>query len=282
MGKKEYSAGQTRQKPSDPRRDQELTLNLYALHDWDTELKTKFGAFPILEPDAAARNNEGYGIYFTPNDFAGARKKENITQINSWIADIDAGTKPEQMTRIDKLIMRPSMIIESKRGYHLYWQAADATLENYRIVQEGIIEKTGADAAVKDPARLMRTPGYWHKKDKDNPFLIKTIFRSDDKYTEKEMLYAFERKKLVHKTNYNFDRNADKSKMLDPANWNRIFFLDKLTNGNRNNEFCRIVLWLRDSGFPAETIRETIFEMNRRITNPLEENEIESLLKGKI
>ncbi len=257
-------------------------MNLYALHDWDTDLKTKFGAFPVLETEAAARNSGGYGIYFTPNDFTGARKKENIVKINYWMADIDAGTKMEQMGRIDKLILRPSMIIESKRGYHLYWQAVEATLEHYRTVQEGIIEKTGADAAVKDPARLMRAPGYWHKKDKDNPFLIKIVFQSDDQYTEKEMLYAFEHKKPIHKMNYNFDRNADKSEMLDPANWNRIFFLNRLVNGNRNNEFCRITLWLIDVGFPAGTVRETIFEMNRRITNPLEEHEIESLLKGKI
>ncbi|MEK7140289.1 MAG: hypothetical protein AAB815_00735, partial [Patescibacteria group bacterium] len=208
-------------------------------------------------------------------------KKENITRINYWMADIDAGTKPEQMARIDKLILKPSRVIESKRGYHLYWAAVDATLENYRTIQEGIIQKTGADTAVKDPARLMRAPGYYHMKNKDDPFLVRIAFQSADTYTEKEMLYAFGYKKSIHKTNYNFDRNADKSEMLDPVNWNRIFKLDRLTNGNRNNELCRITLWLRDSGFPSATIKETIFEMNRRIATPLPEHEIESLLKGK-
>lgn len=253
-------------------------MNLYALHDWDPELKAKFGAFPVPEPEAESRNREGYGIYFTPNDFAGTRKKENITRINYWMADIDAGTKPEQMARIDKLILRPSKIIESKRGYHLYWAAGGATLENYRTIQEGIIEKIGADAAVKDPARLMRAPGFYHMKNKDDPFLVRIVFQSGDKYTEKEMLYAFPKKKLV-RMNYVFDRNLDKSEMLDPANWNRIFHLDRLTNGNRNNELFRISMWLHDTGFSASTIRKTVFEMNNRLANSLPENEVETILR---
>lgn len=257
-------------------------MTLYALHDWDPDLKTQFGAFPVPESRAGNFNDRGYGIYFTPNDFTGARKKENVTRINYWIADMDTGTKPEQMARIDKIILKPSKIIESKRGYHLYWAAVDGTIENYRRIQEGIIEKTGADAAVKDPARLMRAPGYYHRKNKDDPFLVRVAFQSGDKYAEKEMLYVFGQKKPVVHKKYVFDQAAGKSEMLDPANWNRIFRFDRLTNGNRNNEFCRITLWLRDTGFPPATITETIREMNRRITTPLPDHEIESILRGKI
>lgn len=256
-------------------------MNLYALHDWDTELK-KSGAFSVTEEQAAILNTQGYGIFFAPNDFSGARKTENIIKINCWMADMDQGAKPEQMVKIDKLVMKPSKIIESKRGYHIYWVAANATAENFRKIQEGIIHRVGSDPAIKDPARLMRSPGYFHMKNKDEPFFIKTVFQSEDKYSEKEMLYAFEYKKSVSKSNYVFDRNHDKSEMLNPENWNRIFSLNTLTNGNRNNSFTRITLWLRDSGFPPETVRNTISEMNRRLINPLEENEIGMILKGKI
>ena len=127
----------------------------------------------------------------------------------------------------------------------------------------------------------MRAPGYYHLKNKDDPFLVRVAFHSDDKYAEKEMLYIFGQKKPIIHKKYVFDQAINKSEMLDPANWNRIFHLDRLTNGNRNNEFTRISLWLRDTGFPAAAVRETILEMNHRIAAPLPEHEIESILKGK-
>lgn len=255
---------------------------LYALHDWDTSLKQKFGAFPIAKDKAESLNLEGYGIHFTPNDFNGSRKKENITKINWWFADLDAGTKEEQMTKIDKLLMKPSMIVESKRGYHLYWKSVDASVDNFRKIMEGISKKIGSDEAIKDPARMMRAPGYFHMKDKDNPFKVRIVFQGQDTFTEKEMIYAFGYKKPVKKHVYEFNRTKNKSEMLDPANWNKIFFLDRLTDGNRNNEFARIVLWLKDTGFDGLTIKETVSEMNRRIISPLNDGELYSIMKGKI
>jgi hypothetical protein len=255
-------------------------MTIYALHDWDIALKTKFGSFAIDENKAVDLNKQGYGIHFTPNDFSGDRKKDNITKINYWFADIDEGLKTEQMDKIDKLLLKPSIVVESKRGYHLYWCAVDASIENFRLIQEGIINKIGSDPGLKDPARLMRLPGFYHVKDKDAPFLVKKVFSSEDKYTEKEMMYAFEYNKPISKpTNI---EEFKKEGLLDPENWNKLFRLDQIVNGNRNNEFTRIVLWLRDAGINPSEIRSAVFEMNRRISKPLEEQELNNIMRGKI
>lgn len=255
---------------------------LYALHDSNAELKDKFGAFVISKEKAVEYNTQGYGIFFTPNVFNGARKTENLVEIKYWFADMDKNTKPEQMVKINKLLLKPSIIVESKRGYHLYWACTDATVGSFTLIMEGISKKLEADEVVKGCNRMMRMTGYYHMKDMQNPYMVNIIEKNDEKYTEKEMLYAFSFKKPVKKFTHSFNVVDNKDEMLDPDNWNKIFWLDQIKNGCRNAEFTRITFWLKDQGFDSSTIRSTIHEMNRRIYEPLEEKEIEYILRSKI
>ena len=80
---------------------------LFAIHDNSEELKQK-GAFEITKSDIKVLNSQGYGIFFIPNEFEGARKIENCKKVNFWIADIDEGTKEEMLESIKKLILKPS------------------------------------------------------------------------------------------------------------------------------------------------------------------------------
>ena len=102
---------------------------------------------------------------------------------------------------------------------------------------------------------------------------------TDNEYSEKEMGYYFSYP--VKKKKYVYDKTKDKEGMLNPENWDRIFSLNRITNGNRNNEFCRIILWLKDEEFSKDEIENVIWEMNSRI-NPLPESEIRALLRGKL
>ena len=147
-------------------------LQLYALHDWDEEKKRK-GAFPINNDYAKFMNGLGYGIHHSINTFYDKiRKAENIIRINYWVSDIDIGDKESQLKKIDSLILPPSIITETKKGFHCYWKARFATVENYKIIQEAINKSIGADEACKDITRLFRHPGFYHLKDKDNPFMV--------------------------------------------------------------------------------------------------------------
>jgi len=252
---------------------------IYALHDYDLTLKQR-GAFAISIKEAVGLNEKGYGIYHTVNLFSGARKKENLARIRYWIADIDVGDKKEQMENINKLTFYPSMIIETKKGYHCYWQALDATVENYQKIEQGIIRKLKADEGCKDVSRILRSPGYNHMKDPKEPFKINEVGGNEADYREKEMLYAFPIEvKNNHK--YSYNKKSDKAEFLNPDNWNRIFGLDRITNGNRNNELARITFWLKDEGLTASEIENVIKGINQRI-DPLPEREINSILKGKI
>ena len=118
-------------------------------------------------------------------------------------------------------------------------------------------------------------------KDRYDPFLVKIISINEEQYTEKEMLYAFEYKKPVKLRKYQFE-STNKSDLLNPEKWNTIFKLDQFGNGNRNNNFTRIIFWLRDAGIPSQLIKESVYEMNCRIKEPLPDNEIETLLRNKV
>ena len=55
------------------------------------------------EADARCWNYQGYGIFWTVNDFGGdTRRIEKLMRINAWAVDIDAGEKAEQQRRIEK------------------------------------------------------------------------------------------------------------------------------------------------------------------------------------
>jgi hypothetical protein len=133
---------------------------------------------------------EGDGVFFSVNAFEERRKAENLLHINAWYCDID-GNKEEIREKLHLGPLRPSLINETKNGFHLFWLAKDATKENYSEIEKRIIDIYGADPAAKDLTRVLRMPGYFHYKDILNPFMIRTKSYPGYEYTEKEMLEAF-------------------------------------------------------------------------------------------
>lgn len=154
-------------------------------------LNTIPGAILIQESEAKSYNENGYGIFWTVNEFDGERKKENLKKIKSWAIDIDGCVKKDVIKKLKNYLF-PSLIIETKNGLHIYWDALDGTINGYReILETRLIPLFKADKKAKDVARLLRVPGYYHLKDPNNPFLIKELWRLDVAYTERQMLRNF-------------------------------------------------------------------------------------------
>lgn len=252
----------------------------YVIHDFDPALKAKYGSKNVPESELKDWNRKGFGIHYTPNDFNGPRRAENLARINFWIADIDEGTKEEQMAKIRKLPIYPSKIIETKRGYHCYWKAADATIENYRRIEEGIIRLLGADPQCKDVCHTLRAPGYYHLKDPKNPFLVHVVDSNEYvAWKEKQMLGAFVKPVRVFKPKtWAPSPPVEVKELIDPANWEKYFHISKIGHGNRNAEFARIAMWLRDAGCDLYNAESTLDGINRRLADPLPERELSALI----
>jgi hypothetical protein len=123
-------------------------------------------------------NAAGAGIYVTINatDFKG-RKEENVVRIRSLFIDLDKGEP------LPKLHAEPHIIVESSRlKWHVYWLVKDCKLDAFTALQERLIRAYGSDN-VHDLPRVLRLPGFVHRKVKDGvwsmPFRSRLIDASE-------------------------------------------------------------------------------------------------------
>jgi hypothetical protein len=150
----------------------------------------KGGLHQIDVRDAQQWNDDGWGIFWTVNEFNGDMKIENFKKLRYWYVDVDLediSQKPAILFRLENAILKPSMIVETRRGYHAYWRIKDGTTEDYKVIQKALSAEFGGDN-LSNLNRVLRVPGMKHWKDKKNPFLVELKFLSSEKYTFEEML----------------------------------------------------------------------------------------------
>jgi hypothetical protein len=110
-------------------------------------------------------HDAGAGIYITVNETDGSgRKSENIVRVRAvWQEDDDGydGAFP----------LAPSIVVESSpQHFHRYWLISDhwPTDEqghaDFRNVMERMVETYGSDKSAKDVSRVLRLPGFLHRK----------------------------------------------------------------------------------------------------------------------
>jgi len=84
------------------------------------------------------------------------------------------------------------MVVEtSPDRYHAYWRVDGLPLEQFRSVQKAIADRFGGDPQVHDLARVMRVPGFQHRK--SEPFYRTRIVEASDGhlYTPAEIVAEF-------------------------------------------------------------------------------------------
>lgn len=169
---------------------------------------------------AKLSNDYGSGIFFTIQETeSGSRKIDDITAIRCWAVDLDNGTKEELMELINQSPLKPSLIVETKNGYHVYFYAnkripiteenRSEMIERYKaVVQDRLVpffrlkdengeliirdnKAVGADNNAKDLARMLRVPNFYHCKDINDRFLVRIVEENDSCYSEKQMLESF-------------------------------------------------------------------------------------------
>lgn len=145
-------------------------------------------------------NAEGMGVFFTVNQTDGqGRKAENITAVRAYICDIDNIPDPkDKLNKMLELIRSkapPSAIVESKNGLHCYWYAVDGESidqREYATVNEHLIKRFTGCTQSKDLARVLRIPAFMHRKEMDNPFLVKRVIEDQTRrYTADQIKTTF-------------------------------------------------------------------------------------------
>lgn len=121
-------------------------------------------------------NRKGYGIFFCVNKTDGkGRKASNIVEVRAVFADLDGASTTGPLDDGCHLM------VESSDGkYHAYWfvNASRFPLAGFSDVQKGIALKFNSDPSVNDLSRVLRVPGYYHRK--GVPYPVNVVYESPD------------------------------------------------------------------------------------------------------
>lgn len=159
----------------------------------------------LAQKDGDARRelrtlNRERGVYFVVN--SGGDKDADINRHNAVFVEADDKTIEEQHSALDACPLPPSIRVETKKSVHAYWLLdGDCTKEQWREVQRRLIHHFDGDKTIKNPARVMRLPGYNHltytgvDDAGEHAFERKRVevveFNPDRRYTIDELLEAF-------------------------------------------------------------------------------------------
>jgi Primase C terminal 2 (PriCT-2)/RepB DNA-primase from phage plasmid/Protein of unknown function (DUF3987) len=143
-------------------------------------------------PELRQMHSSGAGVYVTINETdGGGRKSENIVRVRAvWQEDDDGfgGALP----------IPPSLVVQSSPGcFHRYWFVADdwpadeQGRKDFAAVMERMVESYGSDKNAKDISRVLRVPGFLHRK--EEPYPVRIVEASGKRYTRAEIIAAFPR-----------------------------------------------------------------------------------------
>jgi RepB DNA-primase from phage plasmid len=127
-------------------------------------------------PSLAELNQRGAGIFITVCETDGTgRKTTNIKRVRALFADLD-GAPIEPVMQSERA---PHIVVESSpRRYHPYWIVAGVGLQDFTPKQKAIAAQFNGDRNVHDLPRVMRMPGFVHRK--GEPFLTRIIYARED------------------------------------------------------------------------------------------------------
>lgn len=144
-------------------------------------LEDRQGGATMEVRDISARSDSDYlairaGVFYSPNGFnaeplpgkSRRRAKSNLLSLNALFVDLDGGDKAGQRRRIDAFPAVPSLVVETKNGFHVLWLLDHAHGAEWRgtweETQAGLISAFDSDTACSDVSRLLRIPSSWHCK----------------------------------------------------------------------------------------------------------------------
>jgi hypothetical protein len=143
------------------------------------------------------QNERGAGVYVTINETDGnGRKITNIRRIRALFGDLDGSPiKPVVNAKVKSRI-----VIQSSLGrFQAYWRfTGRMPLRVFEPLQKALADRFNGDPAVHDLPRVMRLPGFIHRKQKDKPFLSHIVAINDDEpYRASLLLRTFRPPKKI-------------------------------------------------------------------------------------
>ena len=121
-------------------------------------------------PELARLSALGAGVFVTANrtDLRG-RREANVVAVRALFADLDGAP----LSVLERLGLLPHIVaMTSPSRFHAYWRVNRVETVEFAGLQKRLAALLGGDPCVCDLPRVMRLPGFLHKKDPANPHLV--------------------------------------------------------------------------------------------------------------
>jgi hypothetical protein len=137
----------------------------------------------------AELNERGAGVYWMVNsgDCKG-RKGANVIRVRAIFLDLDGSP----LEPVKAALPPPHCILESSPDrWHAYWRVEDCPLERFTPTQQAMAAYFKGDVTVHDLPRVMRLPGFDHRKGEPFRSRITTVHNAPP-YTLADLIAAFD------------------------------------------------------------------------------------------
>lgn len=205
-------------------------------------------------------NESGAGVFVMVNGGNGrGRKFANVNRIRAYFVDLD-GT---DIDVLNSAPLPPHAVIETSPGrWHAYWWIESAPLSEFKRVQQALAKRFAADAKICDLPRVMRLPGFDHRK--YAPFRVHIVnLRGAPKYAHAEFVAAFQ---------------LEIGSESEPK---RYVLSDAIPEGERNNTLYRLARGFVRNGMLSEGVNVRLQRINaERCKPPLCATEIDAIAKN--
>lgn len=136
-----------------------------------------------------------HGVHLSIN---GAHKDNEVDKVYAHFFEIDDKSMEEQWELIQKLKVEPSIIVKTRKSYHVYFLIKDGNLKRFREIQQRLAYTFGGDMQKKNESTCMRVPGYYHNK--KDPIEVKLIKCNEELvYTQSELVKGLDLLRLPEK-----------------------------------------------------------------------------------
>ena len=203
--------------------------------------------------ELAELNKQGAGVFFTVNqtDLLG-RTTRHIKKVRAVFIDLDGSPLPA------KFELQPHLIVNtSPDKYHCYWLVHDMPLESFSLYQEALATKYNSDAKVKDLARVMRVPGFFHKKKNSYPVkIIKAIDRQPYSKAQIKITLGLKRPQRQGITYTEYDTQYKGTSVYGAS------------QGDRHERLVRMLIGIRLRGESYEYARQEALQFAKHCEPP--------------
>ena len=136
-------------------------------------------------------NDSGAGVYVAINEIKNnSLLEKNVTKLRAITLDLDGAPLAPVL---NPSVPKPHIIIQSSKGkWQLWWCITESTdFETWKAVQVAVAKRFNGDVSIKNLNRVMRVPGFYHKK--AEPILVRIEqFNDLPNYTLSELRALFD------------------------------------------------------------------------------------------